>query len=72
MTPPGISAWSIITYSYFEKGCRTSARNNLLGIVSGFSKKFGRMAREAMDVWWRVVRESNKVSSTATVSGTVN
>ena len=77
MTPPGISAWSIITYSYFEKGCRTSARNNLDRYcgwfwVHKFSKKFERMAREAMDVCLRVLTESKKVSSTATVSGKVN
>ena len=39
--------------------------------VHCFSKKFERMAGEAMDVCLRVLKESNKVGSTATVSGTV-
>ena len=40
-------------------------------LVHCFSKKFQRMAREGMDVCLRVLKESNKVGSTATVSGTV-
>ena len=35
------------------------------------SKKFEKMAQEAMDVCWRVLRNATKVGSTATVSGTV-
>ena len=47
------------------------------GIVGGFeftvlSKKFERMAREAMDICLRLLKESNKVGSIATVSGTAS
>ena len=45
------------------------------GIVGGFeftvlSKKFERMAREVMDMCLRLLKESNKVGSIATMSGT--
>ena len=39
-------------------------------LVHCFSKKFQRMAREAMDICLRVLKESTKVGSTATVSTT--
>ena len=39
--------------------------------LHSFSKKFERMARETMDVCLRVLKESNKVGSTASVPGTV-
>ena len=55
-----------------EKGHATI----LKGIVDGFlftvfQKNFQRTAREAMNVCLRMLKESNKVGSTATVSGTV-
>ena len=55
----------ISIYSYFEKGCRKKARDNPDRYCGWFwgpipSKKFGRMAGEAMDVCLRVVKESNK------------
>ena len=48
----------------------------LKGIVGGFwvqcsSKKFEKMVREAMDLCLKVLRKATKLSSTATVSGTV-
>ena len=54
-----------------------SARNNPKRYCGRFwvhrsSKKFERMAREAMNVCSRVLKESNKSRSKATVSGTVN
>ena len=39
-------------------------------LVHCFSKKFQRMAREAMDVCLRGLKETTKVGSTATVSRT--
>ena len=55
----------ISIYSYFEKGCRKKARDNPDRYCGWFwvpfpSKKFGRMAGEAMDVCLRVLKESNK------------
>ena len=52
-------------YSYFEKGCRkkyTRQSQRYCGwfLVHCFSKKFQRMARDAMDVCLRVLKESNK------------
>ena len=44
---------SLTVYSYFEKGCGWF-------LVHCFSKKFQTMAREAMDVCLRVLKESNK------------
>ena len=52
-------------YSYFEKGCRkkcTRQSRKYRGwfLVHCFSKKFQTMAREAMDVCFLVLKESNK------------
>ena len=54
-------------YSYFEKGYRKSARDNperywAWFCIHCFSKKFERMSREAMDVYLRVLKASNKSS----------
>ena len=52
-------------YSYFEKGCRKKENATIpKGIVGGFdftvlSKKFEGVAREAIDVFLRVLKESN-------------
>ena len=53
------------TYSYFEKGSRikcTHHRQRYCGWfwVHCFSRKSERMAREAMDICLRVLKESNK------------
>ena len=58
--------------SYFEKGCRkkcTRQSRKVLWVVLSavFFKKFERMAREATDICLRVLKESQKVGSTATV-----
>ena len=53
-------------YCYFEKGCRIKCtrqtRKILLVVLSSlfFKKKLERMAREAMDICLRVLKESNK------------
>ena len=56
---------SLSVYSCFEKGCRKKCSDNLERycgwfLVHCFSKKFQRMAREAMDVCLRGLKESNK------------
>ena len=53
-------------YSYFEKGCQKKctrqSRKVLWEVLSelGSSKKFERMAREATDICFLVLKESNK------------
>ena len=69
-------ATSIAVYSYSEKGRRKSARDNPDRDCGWFwvrrsSQKFERMAREAMDVCLRVLREATKEFLTVTVPGTV-
>ena len=54
-----------LVYSYFEKGCRkkcTRQSRKVLWVflVHCFSKKFQTIAREAVDVCLRVLKESNK------------
>ena len=54
-----------LLHSYFEKGCRKSARDSPQRYCGWFwvhcsSKKFERMAREAMDICLWVLKESNK------------
>ena len=49
-------------YSYFEKGCRKKCSRQsrkVLWVVLSSSKKFERMAQEAVDVCLRVLKESN-------------
>ena len=55
----------LLSYSYFEKGCRIKCtrqpRKVLWAVLSHFfSKKFERMAEEAVDIYLRVLKESNK------------
>ena len=56
----------LLLYSYFEKGCRKKVHATIpKRFVGGFevhcsSKKFEKMAREAMDVCLQVLKESNK------------
>ena len=55
----------LLAYSYFEKGCRIKCtrqpRKVLWAVLSHFfSKKFERMAEEAVDIYLRVLKESNK------------
>ena len=55
----------LLPYSYFEKGCRIKCtrqpRKVLWAVLSHFfSKKFERMAEEAVDIYLRVLKESNK------------
>ena len=56
----------IITYSYFEKGCRkkcTRQSRKVLWVILRslfFKESQDRMAREAMDSCLRVLKESNK------------
>ena len=69
-------ATSIAVYSYSEKGRRKSACDNPERDCGWFwvrcsSQKFERMAREAMDVCLRVLREATKEFLTVTVPGTV-
>ena len=53
-------------YSYFERGCRKSTRDNSERYCGWFwvhsfsKKKFERMARKVMDVCLRVLKKSNK------------
>ena len=56
---------SLFIYSYFEKGCRKkctrkSRKYRVWFLVHCFLKKFQTMAREAMDVCFLVLKESNK------------
>ena len=54
----------ILYYSYFEKGCRKKctrqSRKVLWVVLSSLLKKVDRMAREAMDICLRVLKESDK------------
>ena len=57
--------WANIIYSHLEKGCRKSERDNPEKYCGWFwvhssSKKFERMAWEAMDLCLRVLKESNE------------
>ena len=58
--------WRLRTYSYSKKGCRktsTSQSRKVLWVFcvhSSSSRKFERMASEAMDVWLLVLKESRK------------
>ena len=66
---------SMIYTAVSRKVVGRSARDNPerrcgLFLVHCFSKKFKRMAREAMDVCLRGLKETTKVGSTATVSRT--
>ena len=50
-----------VVHSYFEKGCRDNPERYCGWFwVHCSSKKFERMAREAMDICLRVLKESNK------------
>ena len=65
-----------LRFAYFEKNCRkkcTQQSRKYRGWfwVNWSSKKIERMTREAIDACLRVLKESKKVGSTATVSGTV-
>ena len=70
--------WASLNVPYIavlRKVVEKSARYNLERycgwfLVHCFSKKFQRMAREAMDVCLRGLKETTKVGSTATVSRT--
>ena len=56
----------LLLYSYFEKGCRKKVHATIpKSFVGGFevhcsSKKFEKMAQEAMDVCLQVLKKSNK------------
>ena len=60
-----VQEWANIIYRHFEKGCRKSGRDNPEKYCGWFwvhssSKKFERMAWEAMDLCLRVLKESNE------------
>ena len=55
----------VLIYSYFDKGCRKKCTRQSRRYCGWFwvhcsSKKFERMAREAMDICLRWLKESNK------------
>ena len=61
----------------FKNSCRKKTHATIPKGIAGscwwlqaFLKNLKKMARDAMDVCIRVLKESNKVDSTATVSGT--
>ena len=66
----------IQVYSYFEKVCRkkcTRQCRKVLWVILRslfFKESRDRLARKAVDICLRVLKESNKVGSTATKSGT--
>ena len=65
-----------LRFAYFEKNCRKKCTQQSRRYPGWFwvnwsSKKIERMTREAIDACLRVLKESKKVGSTATVSGTV-
>ena len=60
--------WSWLIYSYFEKGCRKKCKRQSREVYCGWfwvhsrssPKKFERMAREAKEICWRLLKESKK------------
>ena len=68
----GVSGVSWFVYSYFEKGCRKKCTRQSQKALVGFEfsvlqRNLKELARKAMEMCFLVLKESDKVGSTATV-----